>query len=268
MLDWCLVTDIDGTLIGGITSTKALRRAVLSERRAVEAQGGRLRWVIATGRRIKSTREVLLESGFEVSDFDALVTSVGAELYLAGEVTACSTYAAHLRSGGFERDAVLAALVPCDFLRMQSDEEQLPNKVSYFMPDRPAYRERVHEALARLPFGCETIFSHDGYLDVAPQHGGKGGAVAHLIERFGLLAARTVAAGDSGNDANMLDQEWPAIVVRNGWTQLAALRIRPNTYFASAKYAAGVLEGLRALGFLDDAVADTERVLPIKVQGG
>jgi sucrose-phosphate synthase len=257
MPDWCLVTDIDGTLIGREASTRELRRAVLEERRALEARGNRLRWVIATGRRIESTREVLRESGFGVGDFDALVTSVGAELYLPGEKAACATYAAHLRAGGFERDAVLAALKVCEFLSMQSDEEQLPNKVSYFMPDRPAYRERVCEAVAGLPFACETIFSHDGYLDVAPQHGGKGGAITHLIARWQLLATRTVAAGDSGNDTNMLDQDWPAIIVRNGWTQLAALRTRPNVYFASAKHAAGVLEGLRALGFLASASQET-----------
>jgi len=250
MPDWCLVTDIDGTLIGGEASTPLLRRAVLEERRALEAQGGRLRWVIATGRRIESAREVLLESGFELADFDAFVTSVGAELYLAGEETACSTYATHLRSGGFQREAVLAALAPCDFLTLQSDVEQMPYKVSYSMRNRPAYRERLRKALAHLPFACETIISHDEYLDIAPLPGGKGGAIAHLLARFRLSPARTVAAGDSGNDWNMLAQDWPGIIVRNGWTQLAALRTRPNVYFASAKYAAGVLEGLRALGFL------------------
>ena len=259
MLDWCLVTDIDGTLIGGEASTPRLRHAVLGERRALEARGGRLRWVIATGRRIESTREVLLDAGFELRDFDALVTSVGAELYLTGEETACPTYAAHLRASGFERDAVLAALQTCDFLRLQSDEEQLTCKVSYFMPDRPAYRERLREALARLPFACETITSHDEYLDVAPRPGGKGGAVAHLLSRWRLSAARTVAAGDSGNDANMLDQDWRGIVVRNGWTHLAALRSRPNVYFASAKHAAGVLEGLRALGFLANTSDESQR---------
>lgn len=252
MSDWCLVTDIDGTLVGGSASIPLLRQAVLAERRALEARGGRLRWVVATGRRIESTREVLLETGFQLGDFDALVTSVGAELYITGEELACSTYAAHLGAGGFDRDAVRAALTPCEFLSPQSDEEQLPYKVSYFMPRRPAYSERLREALSRLPFACETIVSHNEYLDIAPRPGGKGGAVAHLIARWQLSAARTVAAGDSGNDVNMLDNAWPAIIVRNGWRHLAELRTRRNVYFASAKYAAGVLEGLRALGFLTE----------------
>jgi sucrose-phosphate synthase len=193
---------------------------------------------------------VLLESGFELGDFDALVTSVGAELYLTGEATPCMKYGAHLGAGGFRRETVVEALRACDFLSLQADEEQFPYKVSYFMPDRPEHREELRAALGRVPFECETIVSYDDYLDIAPRPGGKGAAVAHLIERFRLSAGRTVAAGDSGNDLNMLDQDWPAIVVGNGWTELATLRARPNVYFATARHAAGVLEGLQELGFL------------------
>jgi len=250
MQDWCLVTDIDGTLIGEEASTRALRLVVLRERRALEARGCRLYWAIATGRRIDSTREVLLESGFSLEEFDAFVTSVGAELYLPGATAPCGTYAALLGASGFARDLVIEALAGLEFLRFQPEHEQLPYKVSYLVPDQPLYRERVHGALARLPFATETVFSHDEYLDVAPQGGGKGGAVAHLLDRFRLPAARLAAAGDSGNDTNMLDRDWPAIVVGNGSTQLAPLRARPTVYFAKAKHAAGVLEGLRAHGFL------------------
>lgn len=82
MHDWCLITDIDGTLTGEDVSTRKLRLAVLRERRALEARGARLYWAVATGRRIDSAREVLLEAEFDLDDFDGFVTSVGAELYL------------------------------------------------------------------------------------------------------------------------------------------------------------------------------------------
>ena len=49
----------------------------------------------------------------------------------------------------------------------------------------------------------------------------------------------------------MLDREWRGIVVGNGHGTLAELRGAPRVFFAQRKYAAGVLEGLRSLGFLD-----------------
>src|SRR5687767_13927611 len=61
MSDWCLITDIDGTLIGQSNSTDALRRAILRERGSLAARGHRLYWVIATGRGLESTREVLAD---------------------------------------------------------------------------------------------------------------------------------------------------------------------------------------------------------------
>jgi sucrose-phosphate synthase len=119
------------------------------------------------------------------------------------------------------------------------------------MPDRAGHRERVRAALAHLPFESQLIVSHDEYLDVVPSNGAKGGAVAHLLDVWQVPRSRAVAAGDSGNDANMLEQDWHGIVVGNGRRQLTHLSTRPNVYFASAKHAAGVLEGLIALGFLE-----------------
>lgn len=255
MHDWCLITDIDGTLIGNGDSSRALRRALLDERAALAARGQRLYWVIATGRRRESTQEILLEEGFRLDDFDALVTSVGAELYLAGESTPSAAYSSQLAADGFDRRAVLAALSELEFLQLQPEHEQLPHKVSYFAGASPNHRQRVQAALARLPFATRTVFAHDEYLDIAPSQGAKGGAVAHLLELWQVPLARAVAAGDSGNDANMLEQGWHGIVVGNGHQQLAHLSGRTNVYFARSKYAAGILEGLTELGFLARALA-------------
>jgi hydroxymethylpyrimidine pyrophosphatase-like HAD family hydrolase len=129
---------------------------------------------------------------------------------------------------------VLAALSRLEFLKLQPELEQFDHKVSYFMADTADHREDVHAALAGLPFRTQTVFAHDEYLDVAPEAGTKGGAVLHLLDLWQIQRDRAVAAGDSGN----------------GRQQLAHLSQRANVYFANKKHAAGVLEGLRALGFL------------------
>jgi sucrose-phosphate synthase len=255
---WCLVTDIDGTLIGDRATTRALRNAVLEERAAVEARGGRLYWVIATGRHVDDTCEVLLEHGFVPSDFDALVTAVGAELHQRQDERARHEfpvglnrrYHARLEATGFDSEAVRVALEPLTFLTRQPDHDQVPFKVSYFAPDSAENQAEVARALQALPFPTQTVWSHDHYLDVAPHNGAKGGAVHHLIEDWQLEGQAVVAAGDSGNDHSMLQRHWHAIVVGNGHRALATLRGRPGVYFARRDFAAGVLEGLRALGFV------------------
>lgn len=255
MTAWCLITDIDGTLIGGSGGTLRLREAVRRERAELERRGHRLYWAIATGRSFASTCAVLAKEGFELADFDALVTSVGAELYLAGELRANAEYHAHLAASGFARDAVLQALSSLAFLELQPEEEQFAHKVSYYLADTPDRRQAVRAALRNLPFETQTVFAHAEYLDVTPKRGAKGGAVAHLLERWQLTPQRAVAAGDSGNDESMLTELWHGIVVGNGHRPLSHLKTRSNLYFAEAYDAGGVLEGLLALGFLPGALA-------------
>jgi sucrose-phosphate synthase len=256
MGSWCLVTDIDGTLIGEEQGKHALRARLLQEREQLARRGVRLYWAIATGRTLASTRRVLRDEGFDDGDFDALVTSVGAEIHLPGEPGPHEAYRARLAASGFERERVELALRALPGLELQAEQEQFAYKVSYFMDDLPHRRRRVADALSRLPFATQAVFSHGSYLDVTPGGGAKGGAVRHLLELWRLKPERVVAAGDSGNDLQMLDQDWLAIVVRNGHGALAELRGRRNVHFATATHAGGVLQGLLAHGLLSRTRAE------------
>ncbi len=249
MRDWCLVTDIDGTLVGDRGTTAELRSALVRAREERRALGGNVRLVVATGRDVQSAREVLEDAGFSPTDFDALITSVGAEIYLPGQDEPQLAYTRRLRDSGFQAQLVREALSDLE-LEMQPEHEQFPYKVCYFAADTARTRALVAERLSQLPFATEVMFAMDSYLDVAPACGAKGGAVEYLAWQWALSTQQLVAAGDSGNDSSMLGRAWPSIVVGNGHAALAGLRGRTGVYFARAKYAAGVLEGLRALKFL------------------
>ncbi len=248
-MSWCLVTDLDGTLLGESSSTLELRDAI--RRARAELSAGELRWVIATGRAIDDTKEGLLEAGLSLTDFDAFITSVGAELRFGPEDPADPSFFAHLSQSGFDAAAVRERLDALPAMRLQPEHEQLPHKVSYFVEESAQARQRVIDALADLPFSTRCVFCLDNYLDVAPSNGTKGGAVEFLRRHWGLTPDAVVAAGDSGNDLSMLQASWRAIVVGNGASQLRSLRAKPGVTFARAKYAAGVLEGLRALNLVD-----------------
>uniref|UniRef100_A0A383V3B4 Sucrose phosphatase-like domain-containing protein n=1 Tax=Tetradesmus obliquus TaxID=3088 RepID=A0A383V3B4_TETOB len=113
------------------------------------------------------------------------------------------------------------------------------------------------------------------FIDLLPQHAGKGTAMQHVMQHYGFDAASTVAAGDSANDLLMLQQARTSIIVGNSapevksWAagaqqahqQLHHLHPNPqqqqqpycdspHVYVAKASVAAGVLEGMQALGFL------------------
>ena len=51
---------------------------------------------------------------------------------------------------------------------------------------------------------ARAILSHDRLLDVLPERAGKHAALAHVAKVLGLPPDRVIAAGDSGNDADML----------------------------------------------------------------
>ena len=69
--------------------------------------------------------------------------------------------------------------------------------------------------------------------------------MAHVARLMGRTAADCVAAGDSGNDRDMLGAAGAAIVVANGRDGVERL---DGVIRTRARHADGVLEGLAGLG--------------------
>ena len=78
-------------------------------------------------------------------------------------------------------------------------------------------------------------------------------AVRYLADRWGLGLHHMLVAGDSGNDAEMLQTGATAVVVGNHSRELRGLRGKQGIYFADASYANGVLEGIEHFSFLGRA---------------
>ena len=62
-----------------------------------------------------------------------------------------------------------------------------------------------------------------------------------------------LAAGDSGNDADMLRSGALGVVVKNHGSELRYLRGRERIYFAESSYARGILEGIHRHWSMSDA---------------
>ena len=77
-----------------------------------------------------------------------------------------------------------------------------------------------------------------------PARAGKAAAMRRLAAHFGVPPGAVLAAGDSGNDLDMLRAAPRAVVVANASAELAGLPPRPGLHRAAAAHAAGVLEGI------------------------
>lgn len=231
-----LACDIDNTLTGSRVGAAAF---------AAWRGAASLPFVVATGRSLPMAQAILTRWGLPVPD--AFIVDVGTRIMLPdghGGWRECPDYAAALDTG-WDRGAVVAALAPLD-LDQQPPETAGPHKLSYFGDASDA--TRMGAALAAAGVRAQVIFSHGRLIDVIAPMGGKARAIAAFAARSGLAQAQCVAAGDSGNDIDMLTACGNAIVVGNAGEELAGLPDRPGLYRAAACHADGVIEGLARLG--------------------
>ena len=238
-----LACDIDHTLTGSLEGA-----AAFAAWRAASPLG----FVVATGRDMGAARGIL--RGWGLPDPDAWIVDVGTRILLAdgaGGWRECPDYARRL-DAGWDRAAMVRALAPLA-LTPQPAETAGPHKLSFFGDDADA--AAVRRALAEAGVAARVIFSHGRLIDVLAPAGGKAAAIAAYAARHGWSSARCIAAGDSGNDADMLDACGHGIVVGNAGDELAGLTPRAGLHRVRAHHAAGILKGLERLGLADPAPA-------------
>ena len=141
---------------------------------------------------------------------EVLVTSVGTEIYWrgpSGHLRSDEGFARHI-SKGWDAEAVTRALDRIAGLKPQDPVEQRAFKRSYLTSDA-ATVDRVRAALRAAGIEARVVHSHDTLLDVLPKRAGKGAALRRCAEALALPLSACVAAGDSGNDIDMLETAGP-----------------------------------------------------------
>ena len=239
-----LASDVDGTLTGCHAGVRAFTRW--------RERSPQLAFCAATGRSITEARRVMRE--WRLPNPDIWITSVGSEIYLPGdgdpghgepgqgELALDTDFAEHIEQG-WERARVAAALGAIDGLVAQPDVEQRRWKLSFFASDA-ALADTVRHRLAAAGLAARVIFSHSRLLDVLPARAGKGAAVQHVARRLGIAPDMVFAAGDSGNDRDMLETCGGGIMVGNHADEIADLAGRAHIRLARRHHGLGVVEGL------------------------
>lgn len=231
-----LACDIDNTLTGCTEGAHAF---------ACWRAGGEFPFVIATGRDFAAARTIL--ALWSIPAPDAFIVDVGTRLMVKGadgDWHECRDFARDLDEG-WDRAAVVEALAPLGITPQPATTEG-PHKLSFF-GDR-ADADAIRDTLEAVGLQAKVIFSHGQLIDVLAPRGGKASAIAAYAARSGWSLAQVIAAGDSGNDEDMLTACGNAIVVGNASAELDTLPARAGLHRVRDFHANGVLEGLTALG--------------------
>lgn len=234
--DYLLVSDLDNTLTG---CDRGVQRIAQFFRRKAE-----FGFVIATGRSIVEARRLVRD--WNLPEPRAWITSVGTEIYVerAGELVLDQTYADQILRD-WHPEAIDRALADVPGLVPQANYEQRTYKRSYYA-EAPELARSVDQRLQAAGIPARVVFSHGRLLDVLPRNAGKAAAMRHVAQSFAIPLERVFAAGDSGNDADMLSACRNAILVGNHAAEVANLAQRPNVYLARRSHASGTLEGVLA----------------------
>lgn len=180
--------------------------------------------------------------------------------------------AAAALDAGWRRADLLSAAASVPGLELQQPSEQRPHKVSLRLrqPGAGAAADTtlgaLRAALAATGAPHALIYSSSRDVDILPAGASKGAALGALLRqlaaRHGVapadVAARTMAAGDSGNDEALLGgvDGVAACVVGNAQPELAAWAASEaaaagrRVYRARGRAAAGVLEALQHFGWM------------------
>lgn len=257
-----LATDLDRTLLpnGGQPESPAARQRF--RRLAVRPE---VRLAYVTGRHRELVEAAIAE--YELPRPDFVIADVGTSLY---EIDAHDwrlvqdwQQAIALDWGGRSHAELAAMMGEIPGLRLQEAAKQGACKLSYYAPPLidPAelltdIRQRLEASGARINLVWsidETIAT--GLLDVLPASASKLHALEFLRARLGISLSRTVFAGDSGNDMEVLVSGIPSVLVANAQesvrAEAAAAADAATLYLAhggllgmNGNYSAGILEGV------------------------
>jgi sucrose-6F-phosphate phosphohydrolase len=242
MTSFLFITDLDNTLVGDDAALKKLNQTLSQHR---QEYGTKI--VYATGRSLYLYQQLAKEKS--LLSPDALITSVGTEIYFDLSEEKFDSQWADILSSRWDREKICAIAAHFADLVLQPETEQNTFKVSFHLSEQASTEvlPRLKAALAESSLDTQLIYSAGYDLDILPTKGDKGLAVQFLRERWNIDAQQAVVCGDSGNDIAMLKGEERGIIVGNAkpelqqWYQDNQSDFR---YFARSHYARGILEGL------------------------
>jgi predicted mannosyl-3-phosphoglycerate phosphatase (HAD superfamily) len=236
-----LVTDLDGTLLGGSPRWRRRLYGWLAARRDCVLH------VFNTGRDLASIARLLdQEASMGMGAPHLVISDVGCTVACGASLAPIPQVIEPIErqwQGQAERLLPLLRTIP----GLSPQPVSAVRRLAYLIDPVLLDRSRLG-AVAAL--GVDCLVSGDKYLDVLPAGVNKGSTLSALIAWLEVTPETVVTAGDSLNDLAMFETGLRGVMVGNAEPALVeALPQLRRTYRAKAHGCAGIVEGLRHFGY-------------------
>lgn len=238
-----LVTDLDGTLLGGPLAWRRMFYRWLSE----AIRSGQVLHLFCTGRDLRSVARLLEEEAASgLCPPHLVIGDVGCTVACGHSLEPLPLVVdpiEHRWRGVPERVLPLLAGMP----GLSPQPVSADRRLAYYIDVAALDRQQL-DRLER--HGVDCLISDDRYLDVLPAGINKGSTLMSLLECLQVESATVVTAGDTLNDLAMFETGLNGVVVGNAEPALVrALPSLASIYTAVGCGCAGIIEGLRHFGF-------------------
>jgi len=234
-----LATDVDNTLTGDRAGYLSLA-GLLSMRRDVTI-------AYVTGRDKIQMFEIMVAECLGEPNY--VLCNVGTEIYEGPDYRRDDAWTRHI-DRQWDRLEVHQALATIPHLFQQSRQFEFKQSYHLFRKADVVIPE-IHKRLDDIGIPHKVVYSSGSDLDIIPNRAGKGEAVDYVRKRLRIRPRNVLAAGDSGNDIELLSAGFLAVVVGNHKPELNADALPKDVYWAREHYAAGIIEGIEHFAFLE-----------------
>jgi sucrose-phosphate synthase len=239
--DRAIFTGLDQNLLGNPDHLPQFIEVLRENRKSVT-------FGIVTGRRLDTTLEALRKH--HIPEPDVLITSAGTAIHYNPDLTEDIWWAKHIdrRWTPLEVRRVLSGLPG---LELQPKIQQSRFKISYFYDSNiaPAVEE-INSLLYQEDLAVNVTLAFGQYLDILPIRASKGQALRYVTDRWNIPLEKTLVAGGSGADEDMMRGNTLAVIVANRHhEELSHLMDTDRIYYAQRDHALGLLEAIERFDF-------------------